>query len=77
LTLLRLHLADKSNGHRGQLEFGIAPEREPRRVYLIFPAGVDTHRHEFLASTQLGAGLEMAREQGANTIEVESTLNKI
>jgi len=33
------------------------------------------NRHEFTATTELGAALEMAREQEATLIEIENTLN--
>lgn len=55
----------------GQLEFPGLPNRQPgRRVYLVFRAGEETHRHEFDLTTPLGAVLEMAREQGASVIEL-------
>jgi hypothetical protein len=61
----------------GQLEFPGVPAREPRRIVLIFRAGGETHRQEFLATTELGAVLEMAREQGATSIDLEKEPNKI
>jgi hypothetical protein len=55
----------------GQLELPIAPPRQPRRVALVFRAeNGSTHRHDFLSTTELGAVLEMAREQHATTIEI-------
>jgi hypothetical protein len=52
------------------LEFPIAPVRQPRRVSLVLRAdNGSTHRQDFLATTELGAVLEMAREQGATSIE--------
>jgi hypothetical protein len=56
---------------RGQLEFPGVPDRSPHRVNQVFRTGGQTRRHEFRASTQLGAVLEDAREQRATTIEIE------
>ena len=55
----------------GQWEFPGVPDRSLHRVNQVFRAGGQTRRHEFSASTQLGAVLEVAREQGAATIEIE------
>jgi hypothetical protein len=61
----------------GQLGFPGVPDRQPCRMHLFFRGGSETHRHEFSPVTQLGAVLEMARQQGATTIEIENTPNEV
>jgi len=56
---------------RGQLEFPGVSDRSPHRVNQVFRTGGQTHRHEFSATTQLGAVLEVAREKSATTTEIE------
>jgi len=51
------------------------PDRQSRRVSLAFWAGGEMHRHEFLTTTQLGAVLEMVKNQGGSVIEMENTSN--
>jgi hypothetical protein len=61
----------------GQLELSIAPQSTPLRVSLVFRAqDRATHRQDFLATTELAAVLEMAREQGATAIELENPANE-